>query len=271
MTEWQLIAGTLGPTIGTAVYGDALKRGRKATSAELSKPAVKANLDKIDLETRHLLHELAVYGNEGESALEVSKLIKRLALSLSLSICYGRRMYLGDPLTQEIIQVEDEILRLRSMTDNIQDYLSLFRLWPFNGYYSKAVKLRVRRDKYVSTLNHEIQAKIQKNTHEECLYSKNEASPHPLPLDELSTVLLTFLSGGLATESSTIHWGLTLLAAQPKIQETAFKAIREVYPTNEQLFKAGLEDVEAIPYISALVREILRYDVTLSISNPPPF
>ncbi|KAA8646706.1 uncharacterized protein ATNIH1004_005381 [Aspergillus tanneri] len=248
-TFHELIAGTLGPTIGTAIYGDALKRGRKATAAELSKPAVKANLGKIDLETRHFLHELMFYVYHE-------------------SICYGRRMYLGDPLTQEIIQVEDEILRLRSMTDNLQDYLSFFRLWPFNGYYSKAVKLRERRDAYVARLNQEIQAKMRNNSHEECLYSKNQTCPHPLPLEELSTVLLTFLSGGLATESNTIHWSLTLLATRPEIQEIAYKSIREVYPNNEQLFKAGLEDVEEIPYISALVRESLRYYTPSRLALP---
>ncbi|KAI0123703.1 cytochrome P450 CYP504B10 [Xylariales sp. AK1849] len=267
-TFHKLIAGTLGPTIGTAIYGDALKRGRKATAAELSKPAVKATLGKIDLETRHFLHELIVYGSEGQSPLEVSKLIKRLTLSLSLSICYGRRMYLGDPLTQEIIHVEDEILRLRSMTDNLQDYLSLFRLWPFNGYHSKAVKLRVRRDAYVGRLNQEIKEKMRNNSHEDCLYSKNQACAHPLPLEELSTVLLTFLSGGLATESNTIHWSLTLLATRPEIQQIAYESIRKVYPNNEQLFEAGLQDIEEVPYISALVRESLRYYTPSRLALP---
>jgi 3-hydroxyphenylacetate 6-hydroxylase len=245
------------------VYGDALKRGRKATAGELSKPAVKANLGKIDMETRHFLHELMAYGSEGQSPLELSKLIKRLALSLSLSICYGRRMYLGDPLTQEIIQVEDEILRLRSMTDNLQDYLPVFRMWPFNSFHSKAIALRERRDTYVARLNQEIEGKMQNNSHEECLYAKNSSSHAPLPLSELSTILLTFLSGGLATESNTIHWSLTFLATRPEIQETAYRAIRKVYLTNDRLFKSGLEDIEEIPYISALVRESLRYNSVL--------
>ncbi|KAK2616570.1 hypothetical protein QQS21_000393 [Conoideocrella luteorostrata] len=267
-TFHELIAGTLGPTIGTAGYGESLKKGRKATASELSRPAVKANLGKIDLETRHFLQELMVYGSEGQSALEVSKLIKRLTLSLSLSICYGRRMHLGDPFTQEIIYVEDQILRLRSMTDNLQDYISLFRLWPFNKYYGKAVELRERRDAYVARLNHEIEEKMRSNTHNDCLYSKNTECSHPLPQKELSTVLLTFLSGGLATASSTIHWSLTLLATRPDIQETAYKAIREVYPNNKQVFEAGLQDVEEVPYISALVRESLRFYTPSRLALP---
>lgn len=225
----------------------------------MSKPAVKANLNKINLETRHFLHELMVYGSDGQHPVKASKLIKRLTLSLSLSICYGRRMYSGDTLTQEIIDVEDEILRLRSMTDNLQDYLSLFRVWPLNRYLGKAVDLRERRDKYVARLNLEIESKMQANTHEDCLYTKNMTCANPLPVKELSTVLLTFLSGGLATASSTIHWALTLLATRPDIQETALRAIRAVYSTDEQLFHACMQDVENIPYISALVRECLRF------------
>ncbi|TQV90866.1 Cytochrome P450 [Cordyceps javanica] len=251
-TFHEFIAGTLGPTIGTAVYGDALKRGRKATAAELSKPAVKANLDKIDLETRHFVHELLSYGAEGQTALHVSKLVKRLALSLSMSICYGRRMYLGDPLTQEIIEVEHEILKLRSMTDNLQDFLPMLRLWPFNRYRGSAIKLCERRDAYVRQLNEEVRSKIRDNTHEPCLWAKNEAAAHPLPLTELSTVLLTFLSGGLATESNTIYWGLILLATRPDIQETALHHIQKVYPDVGQVLGEPLRDTEDVPYISAL-------------------
>ncbi|KAI0545207.1 cytochrome P450 [Xylaria curta] len=267
-TFHHVIAGTLGTTIGTATFGDALKKGRKATAAELSKPAVKANLGKIDLETRHLLQELMVYGSEGQRAVQVSKPIKRLTLSLSLSICYGRRVYLGDPLTHDIIDVEDEILRLRSMTDNLQDFIPLFRYWPFNSYYGKALELRKRRDAYVLRLNEEIEAKIQAGTHQDCLYAKNMTSVHPLPVNELSTVLLTFLSGGLATASSTIHWTLTLLATRPDIQDTAYKAIRSVYPDDKQLFASCEQDSEDIPYISALVRESLRYYTPSRLALP---
>ncbi|KAJ6781026.1 hypothetical protein PWT90_04928 [Aphanocladium album] len=256
--EAQFIAGTLGPTIGTAVYGDALKRGRKATAAELSKPAVKNNLEKIDLETRHFMHELLSYGRAGNAPLQVSKLIKRMALSISMSICYGRRMYLGDPLTQEIIEVEHEILKLRSMTDNLQDFLPVMRIWPFNLYRGEAVKLCERRDAYVRHLNEEVKEKMRSNTHETCLWSKNEAAAHPLPLTELSTVLLTFLSGGLATESNTIYWGLILLATRADIQQTALSHIQKVHGDVEDVFGAALQDTEDIPYISALVREILR-------------
>lgn len=145
------------------------------------------------------------------------------------------------------------------MTDNLQDYISFFRAWPFNSYYSKAVGLRKRRDAYVLRLNQEIEAKLQAGTHQDCLYAKNMASAHPLPVKELSTVLLTFLSGGLATASSTIHWSLTLLATRPDIQDTAYKAIRKVYANDQQLFEACMVDREEIPYISALVRESLRF------------
>ncbi|OAA69281.1 Cytochrome P450 [Akanthomyces lecanii RCEF 1005] len=267
-TFHQFIAGTLGPTIGTAVYGDALKRGRKATAAELSKPAVKANLDKIDLETRHFIHELLSYGSEGLAPLHVSKLVKRLALSLSMSICYGRRMYLGDPLTQEIIEVEHEILKLRSMTDNLQDFVPMLRVWPFNRYRGSAVKLCERRDAYVRQLNEEVEAKMLNNTHEQCLWAKNEQAAHPLPLTELSTVLLTFLSGGLATESNTIYWGLILLATRPDIQQTALDHIQRAYPDVEQAFEGTVRDTEDIPYISALVREILRFYTPSRLALP---
>lgn len=176
-----------------------------------------------------------------------------------MSICYGRRMYLGDPLTQEIIEVEHEILKLRSMTDNLQDFVPMLRVWPFNRYRGSAMKLCERRDAYVRQLNEEVKAKMLNDTHEQCLWAKNEQAAHPLPLSELSTVLLTFLSGGLATESNTIYWGLILLATRPDIQQTALDHIQKAHLDVEQTFEGTVRDTEDIPYISALVREILRY------------
>ncbi|OAA56406.1 Cytochrome P450 [Cordyceps fumosorosea ARSEF 2679] len=218
-TFHQFIAGTLGPTIGTAVYGNALKRGREATAAELSKPAVKANLDKINLETRHLIHELLIYGSEGRSPLLVSPLVKRLALNLSVSICYGRRMYLGNPLTQEIISVEHKILKLRSMTDNAQDFLA------------PAARL---------------------------------ATQQKLPRAGRGPAR----AARVATESNMIHWGLVLLATRPDVQETALLHIREAYPDVAKVFGEPLRDTEDIPYISALVREILRFYTPSRLALP---
>lgn len=72
-------------------------------------------------------------------------------------------------------------------------------------------------------------------------------------------ILVTLVSSGLATATNTVRWCMTLLATRPDLQEAAFNAIRKVYPTDREAFEAVMKDDEEVPYISALVRESLRY------------
>lgn len=58
---------------------------------------------------------------------------------------------------------------------------------------------------------------------------------------------------------NTVRWCLTLFAGRPELQEIAYGAIREAYPTDQQVFDAAYIDKEEILYLTALVRECLRY------------
>lgn len=249
----------MGPTIGTSSYNPAFKRSRKETALGLGAPAVKMNLPQIDRETRQLVAELLSHGNNGHTAVEPSRLAARMALSLSASLCYGRQMSLEDPLTDEILSVEDAIHFLRSTTGNLQDYIPLFRRWPLNGNSRRARRLQVRRDAYVVKINQEANYKLEQGIRESCLYTKNYLSSHPLAQGELSAVLLSFLSGGLATTRNILLWCFTILAAQPEIQKTAYEAIRRVYPDDSRIFGSEVVEAEEVQYIRALLRECLRY------------
>ena len=59
---------------------------------------------------------------------------------------------------------------------------------------------------------------------------------------------------------------MALLAERTDIQEKALSEIRKVYSANQPLCDAN--DDQTIPYIVALVRELLRYYVVLRLSLP---
>lgn len=155
LTQEKIISRKMGPTIGTSSHNPAFKRSRKETALGLGAPAVKMNLPHIDRETWQLVTELLSHGNSGLTPVEPSRLAARMALSLSASLCYGRQMSLEDPLTDEILSVEDATHFLRSTTGNLQDYIPLFRRWPLYGNSQRARRLQVRRDAYVVKINHE--------------------------------------------------------------------------------------------------------------------
>ncbi|OJJ06726.1 hypothetical protein ASPVEDRAFT_33002 [Aspergillus versicolor CBS 583.65] len=97
---------------------------------------------------------------------------------------------------------------------------------------------------------------------------KNYLSAHPLAQGELSVVLLSFLSGGLATTRNTLLWCFTILAAQLELQNTAYEAIRQLYPDDKQIFGSEVVEVEEVQYIRALLRECLRGYTPVRLSLP---
>lgn len=195
-------------------------------------------------------------------------MIQRLSLSLSLTLNWGVRVASQeDGLFDEITHVEEEISKFRSTTGNLQDYIPLLRLNPFNLNSKKAKGMRDRRDKYLYALNRDLDNRIEKGIHKPCIQANiildKEAK---LNSDELISISLTMLSGGLDTVTTLVAWSFCLLSQRPDIQDKAAKAIKEIYSEDQPL--CGADDDQKCAYIVALVRECLRY-VHRCISSVP--
>jgi len=185
-------------------------------------------------------------------------MIQRLSLSLALTINWGSRMASQEnALFDEITHVEDEVSRFRSTTGNLQDYIPILRLNPFNFGSKKAREMRSRRDVYLKILNDGLSDRMEKGTHAPCIQANvildEEAK---LNNEELTSISLTMLSGGLDTITTLLQWSIALLAQRPDIQKKAWKEISEFYSVNAPLCDA-LDD-QKCQYVVALARECLR-------------
>jgi 3-hydroxyphenylacetate 6-hydroxylase len=185
-------------------------------------------------------------------------MIQRLSLSLALTLNWGTRVgSQEDDLFEEITHVEEEISRFRSTTGNLQDYIPLLRLNPFSVGSKKAKEMRERRDVYLTALNRGLDERMAKGTHVPCIQANViEDKDAKLNAEELTSISLTMLSGGLDTITTLVAWSIALLAQRPDIQEKAMKAISERYTDGEPLCDAA--DDQQIQYIVALVKECLR-------------
>lgn len=186
-------------------------------------------------------------------------MIQRLSLSLALTLNWGVRVASQEEdLFDEITHVEEEISKFRSTTGNLQDYIPLLRLNPFNMNSKKAKEMRDRRDKYLTGLNRNLDDRMEKGTHKPCIQANvildKEAK---LNSDELTSISLTMLSGGLDTVTTLVAWSIGLLSQRPDIQDAAVKAIRELYGENQPMCDSG--DDQKCAYVAALVKECLRY------------
>ncbi|OLN96430.1 3-hydroxyphenylacetate 6-hydroxylase 1 [Colletotrichum chlorophyti] len=267
-TFHKIVANTAGTTIGTSPYNESLKRRRKGAASALNRPAIETYLPHLDLETRDFLKDVLTYGKAGAVAVNPLPLVQRLSLSLAVTFNWGVRFPSHDDgLFREIITVEGEISRTRSVTDNMQDYIPLLRLNPFSAGKRKAVEMRVRRDRYLAKLNGDLEEKIRNGTHKPCIQA-NVMLDEEAKLDrvELTSISLTMLSAGFETFTAVAAWGIAYLATHPEIQRKAFEAIRSRYGDEAPL--CDVHDDQTIPYVRALVRECLRYFTVLRLSLP---
>jgi 3-hydroxyphenylacetate 6-hydroxylase len=236
--------------VGTAPYSKALNRGRKDTP--LGKPAVRTYVKCLDIETRDFIQQCLSAHNQHIDPL---RLLQRMSLSLDLTLCWGRRISLADPLLTEIVQVEHEIVNMRNTITNLQDCIPLLR-FPWSRTTKKALSLRRRRDAYFAQLNGELDRKIIEGTQRSCIRAQL-LEREDVDEEELNLVCLTFISAGMAPTVATLQWSIAFLAQRPDIQAAAFIAINEHYG-NRYKTLGDIDDDQGCQYIVALIKECLR-------------
>jgi 3-hydroxyphenylacetate 6-hydroxylase len=267
-TFHKVVSSTAGTTIGTSPFSESLKRRRKGAASALNKPSVASYVPHIDLETRTYLKEFLEYGEAGTKAVDPMPMIQRLSLSLALTLNWGTRMASqDDQLFGEITYVEEEVSKFRSTTGNLQDYIPLLRLNPFSFGSAKARDMRRRRDTYLQKLNKDLDDRMEKGTHQPCIQANVIQDPEAkLNAEELTSISLTMLSGGLDTLTTLVAWSLALMAQRPDIQDKAVAEIEKFYGKDKPLCDA--DDDQKCAYIVALAREMLRYYTVLRLSLP---
>ncbi|KAH7061914.1 cytochrome P450 [Paraphoma chrysanthemicola] len=267
-TFHKVLSNTAGTTIGTSPFNDSLKRRRKGAASALNKPSIATYIDHLDLETKDFVKDGFESGKAGTVGVDPMPMIERLSLSLALTLNWGTRMgSRHDPMFHEICDVEAAISKFRSTTGNLQDYIPLLRLNPFSGGTKAAKDYRNRRDVYLTKLNRDLDDRMAKGTHKPCIQANiiqdKEAA---LNKEELTSISLTMLSGGLDTITTLVQWSVALLAQRPDIQKKAVEEIRNFYSDEEPLGDAY--DDQKCQYIVALVRECLRFYTVLRLALP---
>ncbi|KAG9545652.1 cytochrome P450, partial [Aureobasidium melanogenum] len=252
-----VLSNTAGTTIGTSPFSDSLKRRRKGAASALNKPSVASYVGHLDVETLAFVKEGLEYGAAGTQSVDPMPMIQRLSLSLALTLNWGTRLSSrDDPLFHEITEVEEEISKFRSTSGNMQDYVPFLRLNPFNAGSTRAREMRQRRDVYLTKLNKDLDDRMAKGTHKPCIQANViQDKEAKLNKEELTSISLTMLSGGLDTVTTLVAWSIALLGQRPDIQEKAIREIRKMFSEDEIL--CAPEDEMKCEYVMALVKECL--------------
>ncbi|KAH6887456.1 cytochrome P450 [Thelonectria olida] len=268
-TFHSVVSSSQGFTIGTSPWDESCKARRKAAGTALNRPAVQSYMPILDLESTVSIKELLEDCQGGTRDVDPSPYFARFALNTSLTLNYGTRIdgNIDSELLQEITHVEREISNFRSTSNNWQDYVPLLRLW---GAQNPAAKeFRARRDKYLTDLLTGLKERIAKGTDKPCITGNILKDPEAkLNEAEIKSICLTMVSAGLDTVPVNLVLGLAYLSSTDgqRIQAKALKEIEEVYPDGDSWEKCLVE--EKVPFVTALVKETLRYWTVIPICLP---
>ncbi|KAF4959001.1 hypothetical protein FSARC_10870 [Fusarium sarcochroum] len=273
-TFHSVVSSSQGFTIGTSPWDPSCKSRRKAAGTALNRPAVQSYMPILDLESTTSIKELMHDSKDGTIDVDPSPYFARFALNTSLTLNYGFRITgdINSDLLQEITHVEREISNFRSTSNNWQDYVPLLRLRLWNKQNSAAQEFRARRDRYLTNLLNDLKERIANGTDKPCITGNilkdPDAKLNEVAAAELKSICLTMVSAGLDTVPVNLVMGLAFLSSTEgqAVQEKALKAIQEVYPDGDAWERCLTE--EKVPYVTALVKETLRFWTVIPICLP---
>lgn len=223
----------------------------------------------IDLESTASIKEIFANSKGGEVEIDPVHYFQRYALNTSLTLNYGFRIEgnINDSLLTEITDVERGISNYRSTSNNWQDYIPLLRLWPTSSRAPK--EFRKRRDVYMDLLLKKLKKNIADGTDNPCITGNILKDPDAkLNTAEVQSICLTMVSAGLDTVPGNLIMCIAYLASAhgQAIQKRAYEEIMAVYPQGNAWEQGLLE--EKVPYITALVKEVLRFWTVIPICLP---
>ncbi|KAK6463592.1 cytochrome P450 [Scheffersomyces coipomensis] len=285
-----IVSSTQGFTVGSTPAGSSYKVKKKVIAQYLHHKAIDEVKWLIDDESKYMIRK--VIGNNYEisgppssymhghmrselSDIDLMEPLQLFDLRSSIILAYGITLdcYNNDKeFSDEIIDVENQIIQLRSPVGNLQDFLPILRYLPFKN--NLAAQLRQRRDKYMNKLMSILESKLKDGdpTAIESIVGRIKLNQDLVPVNEeqLHSICLTLVSAGL--DNTPLNFNhLIGHFSQPgygqALQEKAYNKILEL--SNNDLLLAWNEAVDTkCDYLMALIHESLRFFTVLPLALP---
>ncbi|KAL4962463.1 cytochrome P450 [Aspergillus stella-maris] len=259
-------------SIGTSPWNESCKTRRKIAASALNRPQVRSYEPIILRETEDFINGLSADSGDGTLDTDFTAAVHRLSLNMVMTLNYGRRIakitdLKDDSFYAEVIEVENEISRLRSTSKNISNYIPLLRLlepifWRKSAAHSAAIGRR--RIAYNNELLHRLKDAVARDEDVPCIQGNVLRDPEAAGLTDGEVLSISFsMMAGADSTQPTLGWAFLLLAHRQDIQKKAFQELQSVVGTEYKPNKT--KDVE---YIYALVKEVLRFYTPLPLSMP---
>ncbi|KAL0007904.1 hypothetical protein SO802_009406 [Lithocarpus litseifolius] len=248
-------------TVNAALYGPVWRSLRRnMVQNMLSSSRLREFRQVRDTAMEKLINRLRTEAKSNDDGVVwVLKNARFAVFCILLSMCFGFEM---DEETNENF---DQVMKrvLMTLDPRIDDYLPI--LSPFFSKQRKRA-LEVRNEQIDFMVPHiEKRRKALKNpgsdktatsfSYLDTLFDLEIENRKSSPTNpELVTLCSEFINGGTDTTGTAIEWGIAQLIANPHVQDKLYEEIKVTVGDR----KVDEKDVENMPYLHAVVKELLR-------------
>ncbi|XP_023870577.2 cytochrome P450 77A3 [Quercus suber] len=263
-------------TVNAALYGPVWRSLRRnMVQNMLSSSRLKEFRQVRDTAMEKLINRLRTEAKSNDGVVWVLKNARFAVFCILLSMCFGFEM------DEETNEKFDQVMKsvLMTLDPRIDDYLPI--LSPFFSKQRKSA-LEVRKQQIDFMVPHiEKRRKALKNpgsdktatsfSYLDTLFDLKIENRNSSPTNpELVTLCSEFINGGTDTTGTAIEWGIAQLIANPHVQDKLYEEIKVSVGDR----KVDEKDVENMPYLHAVVKELLRkhpptyFSLTHAVTEP---
>ncbi|OIV89701.1 hypothetical protein TanjilG_05156 [Lupinus angustifolius] len=176
-----------------------------------------------------------------------------------VAMCFGLEM------DEEAVERMDQVMKnvLITLNPRLDDYLPILSPF-FSKQRKRALEVRKEQVEFIVPIMEKRKSAIQNpgSDHTATTFSyldtlfdlKIEGRKSAPSNPELVSLCSEFLNGGTDTTATALEWGIAQLISNPKVQTKLFQEIKETVGDK----KVDEQDVEKMPYLHAVVKELLR-------------
>ncbi|XP_009609997.1 cytochrome P450 77A1-like [Nicotiana tomentosiformis] len=248
-------------SVNAAIYGPLWRSLRRnMVQNMLSSSRVKEFRDCREIAMDKLIERIHADAKANNDVVWVLKNVRFAVFYILLAMCFGVEM------DEKMIETVDQMMKdvLIELLPRIDDYLPILSL--FVGYKQRKKVQEVRKQQ-IETLVPLIEKRrraVQNPGSDKTAASfsyldtlfevKVEGRKSGPTNPELVTLCSEFLNGGTDTTATALEWAIGRLIENPSIQKRMYEEIRSTVGDR----KVDEKDMEKMPYLNAVVKELLR-------------
>lgn len=266
-------------TVNAAVYGPVWRSLRKnMVQNMLSSARLKEFRGVRARAMDRFIERLRAEAKAENGVVWVLKNARFAVFFILVTMCFGIEM------DEETVEKIDQVMKsvLITLDPRIDDFLPILSPF-FSKQRKKALEVRAEQVDFIFPFIEQRKRALENPGSDNAATSfsyldtlfdlRVEGRDSPPSKDELVTLCSEFLNGGTDTTGTAIEWGIAQLIANPAIQEKIYEEITSIVGHGSGR-KIDEKDIEKMPYLEAVVKELLRkhppttFSLTHAVTEP---